>query len=91
MPRQQTILTIVLASPSDVGDECEIAAEVIREFNGTWSHELGITLELASWRTDVHPAAGADPQQVINDQLPNPHYSVRHESAEDQWMKDPPE
>lgn len=71
MPRTEDVLTIFLASPSDVGDERTRFAEVIGEWNKAWSRELGLRLELVRWEDDAYPAIGEDAQDVINQQLPN--------------------
>ena len=71
MPRQEQILSVFVASPSDVGNEREKLEEVIRELNNTWSRELGIRLELVRWETHAYPGMGTDAQDVINQQIPD--------------------
>lgn len=70
MPRQEHVLTVFVASPSDVGDERTKLEEVIRELNVIWSRELGIRLELVRWETHSFPGMGDDAQDVINEQIP---------------------
>lgn len=70
MPRQETILSVFVASPSDVDEERNRLEDVIREFNKLWSRQLGIRLELIRWETDAYPSFGEDPQSVINAQIP---------------------
>jgi hypothetical protein len=71
MPRQETILTVFLASPEDVLEERATLEDIIRELNDTWSRTLGVRLGLVRWETHVHPAIGTDPQEAINRQLPD--------------------
>ncbi|MBG9390090.1 hypothetical protein [Caenimonas aquaedulcis] len=70
MPRTEDVLTIFLASPSDVSDERSRFAEVIADWNRAWSRELGLRLELVRWEDDAFPGIGVDAQDVINRQLP---------------------
>ncbi len=71
MPRQETILTVFVASPSDVDEERNRLEEVIRELNITWARELGVRLELVRWETHAYPSFGADAQDVVNEQIPD--------------------
>ena len=70
MARQETILSIFVASPSDVEEERNRLEDVIREFNTAWAQNLGIRLELIRWETHAYPSLGKDPQSVINEQIP---------------------
>ena len=69
MPRTQQVLSVFLASPSDVQTEREIVEQVIGEFNTAWSLQLGLRMELIRWETHVRPGLGADPQAAINYQV----------------------
>ncbi|MGD9635447.1 MAG: hypothetical protein AB7G28_26050 [Pirellulales bacterium] len=71
MARQEHILSVFVASPSDVSAERTKLEEVIRELNETWSRTLGIRIELLKWETHAYPGMGEDAQAVINQQLPN--------------------
>lgn len=71
MARQGTILSVFVASPSDVEEERNLLEEVIREFNVTRSRDLGIHLELIRWETHAFPGFGEDAQAVVNDQIPD--------------------
>ncbi|MBL8870504.1 MAG: hypothetical protein JNK90_11965 [Planctomycetaceae bacterium] len=71
MARQETILSVFVASPSDVDEERNRLEEVIRELNTAWSRELGVRLDLIRWETHAYPSFGEDAQAVINDQIPN--------------------
>lgn len=70
MARQETILSVFVASPSDVDEERNRLEEVIRELNILWARDLGIRLELVRWETHAYPSFGEDPQAVINGQIP---------------------
>jgi hypothetical protein len=70
MPRTEDVLTIFLASPSDVADERAKFADVIADWNRAWSRDLGLRLELVRWEDDAYPAIGLDAQDVINQQMP---------------------
>ncbi len=65
MPRKEDVLTVFVASPSDVGDERTRLEEVIQELNVTWSRELGVRLELVRWETHAFPGMGDEAQNVI--------------------------
>jgi hypothetical protein len=64
-------------------------------------HRVSVRLDpervviVADQRVVAEHARGVDRDHVVYDwpanYAPSPHYSVRHEGAEDQWMKDPPE
>ena len=71
MPRQETILSVFVASPSDVDEERNRLEEVIRDLNTAWAKELAIRLELVRWETHAYPSFGDDAQAVINEQIPD--------------------
>ena len=70
MSRTESVLTIFLASPSDVRDERNLLQEIVAEWNQTWARNLGLRLELLRWEQDAYPGAGTDSQDVINHQIP---------------------
>ncbi len=69
MARQETILSVFVASPGDVDDERNRLEEVIRDLNVAWARELGIRLELLRWETHAYPSFGEDAQSIINEQI----------------------
>lgn len=71
MARQEHVLSVFVASPSDVEAERGILEDVIRELNLTWSRHLGVRLDLVRWETHAYPGIGADAQDVINDEIPD--------------------
>ncbi len=75
MPKNQTIITVFVASPSDVKDERNALESVISELNKTWSKNLNLRLDLVKWETDIYPSFGSYPQDVINTQI-NDDYDI---------------
>lgn len=75
MPRNETVLNVFLASPSDVQEEREIVDEVIRELNQIWSRNLNLRLDLIRWETHTYPQFAAYPQDAINSQI-NDNYDI---------------
>ncbi|MBF0379682.1 MAG: hypothetical protein HQL69_01615 [Magnetococcales bacterium] len=69
MPRQETIIQVFVASPSDVAEERLALETVIGELNKSWSYDRGVSLELIKWETHVQPGFGEYPQDVINNQI----------------------
>lgn len=69
MSREQTLLRILVASPSDVEEERKALEDVINEFNLTWADSHKVWLELVKWETHTRPGFGADAQDVINKQI----------------------
>lgn len=68
MAKQVSILSVFVASPSDLDDERDCLEEVIRELNLQWTSRC-VRLELVRWETHAYPAVGLDPQDVINKQI----------------------
>jgi formylglycine-generating enzyme required for sulfatase activity len=60
---------VLIASPSDVAEERNIAAEVIREWNHNNSVTHGIEIKESLWELHSWPASGKRPQAILNDQL----------------------
>ncbi|MBL4894915.1 MAG: hypothetical protein JKY59_08655 [Emcibacter sp.] len=75
MPRNETILSVFVASPSDVSEEREILETIAQELNKIWSHNLNVRLDLIKWETDTVPGFGDYSQDVINDQI-NDEYDI---------------
>lgn len=66
MAKDQKLLKVFVASPSDLSLEREALEEVIKELNDTWSDTLGISLALVKWETHAFPGFGDDAQAVVN-------------------------
>ena len=69
MPRNENVIVAFVASPSDLDEERDKLDEIVRELNITWSKTLKVRLDLVRFETDAMPGVGADPQDVINQQL----------------------
>jgi len=67
--RQAIVLSILIASPSDVSDEREIVTKVIHIWNAANSRTTGIMLEPVRWETHAFPSSGERPQAIINKQI----------------------
>ena len=70
MARTESVLSIFLASPSDVAEERNRLEEALMDWNRTWARNLGVRLELLRWEYDAYPSIGEDAQDVINGQIP---------------------
>lgn len=57
---------ILIASPSDVDEEREVAVRVIQEWNDLYSYTRKIVLLPLRWETHTAPEYGTRPQEVIN-------------------------
>ena len=57
---------ILIASPSDVEEEREIAVRVIQEWNDLSSYSRKVVLLPLRWETHTAPEYGTRPQEVIN-------------------------
>jgi hypothetical protein len=68
--KTKQVVTIVLASPSDLKPERKTLSEVVEELNRGIAAELGLTLELVRWETDAYPGFHAQgPQGLIDSVL----------------------
>ncbi len=63
------LITVFIASPSDVAQERRSAEEVIRLLNQTLGKERGLRIESKMWEKDTYPSIGKYPQDVINNQI----------------------
>ncbi len=63
------VFRILIASPSDVTDERDIAVKTIQEWNDLNSAERQIVLLPLRWETHSAPEYGRRPQEVINRQV----------------------
>ena len=71
MPRHERVIVVFVASPSDLAQEREKLEEVIDELNLTWSEQFAMRLNLVRWETHAVPGVGIDPQDVINNVIPD--------------------
>ncbi|TLM63964.1 MAG: hypothetical protein FDZ69_12070 [Deltaproteobacteria bacterium] len=63
------VFRILIASPSDVIDEREIAVKIIQEWNDLNSAERQLVLLPLRWETHSAPEYGQRPQAIINRQV----------------------
>lgn len=67
--RTATVLSVLIASPSDIKEHREVLRNVVLDWNAThWAAE-GIVLMPIKWETHAHPASGDYPQGIINKQI----------------------
>lgn len=69
MSYEAKVFRVLIASPSDVHDEREIAVKTIQEWNDLNSAERQIVLLPLRWETHTAPEYGKRPQEVINRQM----------------------
>jgi len=69
MARGSLVLSVLIASPSDVGKERDVVSEVMHEWNAVHSRRMGISLEPIRWETHTFPASGERPQEIIDKQI----------------------
>jgi hypothetical protein len=62
-------LRVLIASPSDVATERDLAVEVIQDWNNRHSAERGVVLLPMRWETHSAPEYGRRPQETINIQV----------------------
>jgi hypothetical protein len=60
------VYRILIASPSDVEEERDIAVKVIQEWNDLYSYSRKVALLPLRWETHTAPEYGTRPQEVIN-------------------------
>lgn len=69
MARASLVLSVLIASPSDVSEERNAAVAAITEWNAAHSRRMKISLEPVRWETHSYPASGERPQGIINQQI----------------------
>ncbi|MDP0495022.1 MAG: hypothetical protein Q7Q73_02320 [Verrucomicrobiota bacterium JB024] len=69
MPSRDTVINVLLASPSDVNEERKATYAVVDELNRRLGRGLGIRLELIAFEKNIVPGVGEYPQAVINKQI----------------------
>lgn len=70
MPRNVVMFDLMLSSPGDVADEREVVENEVAVLNKRLRAQ-GIAVSTIRWETDTTPAYGGDPQELINEQLPD--------------------
>lgn len=69
MAFEAKVFRVLIASPSDVTEEREIAVRTIQEWNDLHSHDRQIVLLPLRWESHSSPEYGRRPQEVINRQI----------------------
>jgi len=69
MPFSARVFQILIASPSDVGEERDIAVQTIQEWNNLNSADRELVLLPLRWETHSSPEYGDPPQEVLNRQI----------------------
>src|SRR5215469_2313665 len=64
-----TTYRVLIASPSDMPEERQIATEGINEWNALHASDEGVVLLPVKWETHAMPETGVRPQAAINRQL----------------------
>lgn len=68
MVKNARIFSLFLAGAGDVVDEQDVIRQVVEEWNVQHGLMRGAFITVASWKTTTYPAAGAEPQEIINRQ-----------------------
>lgn len=69
MPIKTQTYQILLASPSDLAEERQAAAQAIHAWNAEHAVNEGIVFLPVMWETHATPQSGLRPQEVINKHL----------------------
>jgi hypothetical protein len=69
MPFEARIYRVLVASPSDMPEERQVATDAINEWNSLHAAAESVVLLPVKWETHATPQTGVRPQQAINDQL----------------------
>ncbi len=69
MPFSSDTYQVLIASPSDLSEERDVATEVINDWNTQNAIAEGIVLLPVRWETHAFPQSGVRPQEAINTQL----------------------
>ena len=68
----RTRIAVFVASPGDTQEERRCLQRVVAELNRGVAEDRQLLLDLVCWETHAWPGAGADAQDVINQQIPPP-------------------
>src|SRR6266446_5603639 len=69
MPYDSRVYRVLIASPSDVIEEREIAIRVIQDWNNLNSHTRRLVILPLRWETHAAPEYNIRPQEAINRQI----------------------
>ena len=68
MLRNVRVFSLFLAGAGDVDDEKDVVRHVVEEWNVQHGLVRRAFITLGSWKTSTYPAAGTEPQEIINRQ-----------------------
>lgn len=71
MPKSISLFRIFVASPSDTKQEREALERIVSQLNLTLANSHNARIELIKWETHASPGFGQDPQDVINNSMPD--------------------
>lgn len=63
------VYRVLIASPSDLTEERQVATQAINEWNSQHAITEGVVLLPVKWETHATPRSGVRPQAAINDEL----------------------
>ncbi len=69
MPFKAEVYRVLIASPSDLPEERQVATDAINEWNALHSLAESVVLLPVKWETHATPRMGVRPQGAINDEL----------------------
>jgi Domain of unknown function (DUF4062) len=69
MPHKSEIYRVLIASPSDLTEERQVATEAVNEWNAQHAVAESVVLLPVKWETHAMPEAGVRPQEAINRQV----------------------
>jgi hypothetical protein len=65
------VFNVLIASPTDITSERDIAREIILEWNAINARLRRVVLQPIGWETHAHPAMGERAQAILNTQIVN--------------------
>ena len=71
MSFDEKVFRILIASPSDVGEERNVIPEIINEWNAVYASQISYILMPVKWESHSAPLLGDRPQAIINEQIVN--------------------
>src|SRR3954447_23047735 len=69
MPFKSETYRVLIASPSDLAEERQVATDAINEWSAQHAMAEGVVLLPVKWETHATPRSDIRPQQAINEEL----------------------
>jgi len=69
MAFEANVYQVMIASPSDVSLERNIARQIVHNWNAVNAFDKGLVLQPVDWETNSAPKMGMRPQEIINKQI----------------------